>query len=128
MRRFLVLPVLASLLLCLPAATCSSPPPASPGANAVVPALARTTIDDQAIVFAYQALDTVASAIDLAITAGVVKPGTPKAIALANGLDGTRNWLNTASSLQKAGQADNAFAAWQQATAGLANLRLSLKK
>lgn len=126
----LIAPMLAIAALSLAGCgAATTPPPAtastSPPPSVVAP-LGDTLVDDQAIVFGYQALETIASASDFALSTGALKAGSPQAVAIADGLHGTLQWLNTASALQKAGQATSAFAAWQQAKAGLANLRTAL--
>lgn len=48
---------------------------------------ATTTIDDSALEMAWKGFDAALDAIALARTAGVLKPGTPKAIKVADGID-----------------------------------------
>lgn len=129
-RSLLILAASLSLAACTgagPVASAGSTP-ADTSASAPTTPLASTTIDDQAIIFAYQTLDVAASAADVLLATGVVKPGSPEALRLAGGLEGAKTWLGIASDAQKAGQADNYFAALAQGTAALHAAQVELAK
>jgi len=99
----------------------TGPAPAQPTASAITP-LANTTIDDKAIVLAYEALEVAASAVDELLVAQVIKPGSPAALRIADGLSSAKTWLSVAGQAQKAAQADNAAVALLQASSALAGV------
>lgn len=100
---------------------------ASAPASTSVSPLANTTLDDKAIIVAFEALDAAATAADALVAAKAITPGSPRAVTIANGLDGARKWLNIASAAQRAGQADNYVTAIAQAAAAVAGVRAALK-
>lgn len=99
-------------------ATLAPPSAISPGA--------ATLIDDNAVVTAFEALDLAASAAETAIAFKPSLIGTPAAIKLADGLQGTRDWLKIASQAQRAQQATSYYAALEQARAALAGAKSAL--
>jgi hypothetical protein len=116
--------VLCAMPACTMAPAASSPATAGATAPPTVPSLANTTVDEQAIRFGFEALDTTRSVVDALRVSGAIKAGSPKALAIADALERTRGWLNKASTLQRTGQA--AGQAWNQAQAGLASVRAAL--
>jgi hypothetical protein len=66
-----------------------------PVTNRVVPGLMA----------AWRTYDTLLTAVDVLITAGVIRPGTPRATHLADALDRVRNALNAATNAVRAGNA-----------------------
>jgi len=101
----------------------TGPAPAQPSTSP----LSQTSIDDKAVIVAFEALDAAASAADALLAAGVIAPGSTTALRLADSLSAAKTWLNTASIAQRAGQAENRAAALAQAAAALAAVRQALK-
>jgi hypothetical protein len=66
-----------------------------PVTNRVVPGLMA----------AWRTYDTLLTAVDVLITAGVIHPGTPRALQIANALDRVRDALNAATNAVRAGNA-----------------------
>lgn len=90
--------------------------------------LSNTVIDDRAVRYAFQALDAAASLADAALDAKLIIPGSAKALAIADGLDKTRHWLNAASAAQKAGSVTSYNTAFANATAAMAEVNKALGK
>lgn len=87
--------------------------------------LAATTVDDRAVAVAFQSFDTLLAAVDILIDVGAIVPGTPRALAIADGLSTARDLLNRASLLQRAGSGDPA-ALFTAAAAALSRVRTAL--
>jgi hypothetical protein len=100
--RFFHFPALAALVLAVSGcgSTISAPPPVSAG-NLPAPAPIPAPIDEATIKFAFKTLATVGAGTNALISAGVLKPGTPAALRVADGLDGSLTLLNAASTLQR---------------------------
>lgn len=75
---------------------------------------------DLAISRAFDALDLARSAVDVLIAVKVVKPGTPVALTIADGLETTKTWLNIARSAQKLSLGPNYIFAMRKAATALA--------
>lgn len=118
----------AALLLaaCTPA-TVATGGPAPPGVSAPAEAppgklafLAGTHVDDEAIRTATATMRATVSVSAALRAVGIVKPGTPRALAIADGLDAVRRWINAATEAQQLGEQATAYAAFQQAEAAYA--------
>src|SRR3546814_5724151 len=110
-----------ALAACTPA-TVATGGPAPPGTSAPVDAppgklalLAGTHVDDEAIRTATATMRATVSVSAALRAVGIVKPGTPRALAIADGLDAVRRWINAATEAQQPGEQATAFAAFQQA-------------
>lgn len=88
--------------------------------------LAGTTLDDSAVRAAYHALDTAASVIDAAIAAKQIVPGSPRALAIRDGLHATRLAVDAAAAAQRAGQAQSYHDLLVQAETAAANIEALL--
>jgi uncharacterized protein YceK len=101
--RFFHFPALAALVLAVSGcgSVISAPPPASAG-NLPAPAAIPAPIDEEAIKFGFKTLAAVGAGTDLLVDAGVLKPGSPAALRVADVLDGALTMLNAASTLQRA--------------------------
>lgn len=118
------------------AAPPGTPPPAAVAAATIADAtlpppseispLSKTIVDDIAIIRAFQAVDIAATAADTILALKPTFRGTPAARRLADAIDGTRMWLNLASTAQRAGQAANYRTALEQASAALAGAKSAL--
>lgn len=93
-------------------------PPSSP--------LSQTVIDDKVIVLSFEALGVASSAANALIDTGFIKPGSPAALKLADGLETSRAWLNIASAAQRAGQAQDYATAIAQATSALTGIQAQI--
>lgn len=119
--RALILIAAASLGL----AGCNTPVPTE---IPVGPApLSRTTIDEQALIAADRGFDVALDAINLLIDAGVIKPGTPRAIAIARAVRTVDSSLALAARLADAGNAPGYLEALRHAMGGITELRSLLK-
>jgi len=97
-------------LLCAPFTlyACATPPSA---------VLASTTVDEQALVYAGAAkLGADATALE-AVRQGLIEPGSPQAIKIADTLQGAQNALDLAWAAQRVGQEGTAAQQLQFATA-----------
>src|SRR3546814_19071901 len=72
----------------------SAPVDAPPGKLAL---LAGTHVDDEAIRTATATMRATVSVSAALRAVGIVKPGTPRALAIADGLDAVRRWINAAT-------------------------------
>lgn len=89
--------------------------------------LTRTTIDEKAIHAAFVTFGRALDLIDALRDSGVIKPGSPAAIATRNAIRASQSALNAASAAQRAGSATSYTAALSNAEAALANLAAALK-
>lgn len=93
-------------------------------AGAPAPAvLDRTEIDEKALTLAARAVDAAALSASALVRAKVVEPGSPRAIALATGLDKARDAVNAAAAARKAGSAGSYREALAHAEDALAQIR-----
>lgn len=129
MFRSLIL-LAASLSLCAcgatgPVASAGTSPAESKASPPSTP-LAQTKIDDKVIILSFEALGVAATATNVLIDTGIIKPGTASALKLADGLEVCRAWLNIASDAQRAGQAQDYATAIAQATSALAGIQAQI--
>ena len=117
MRQFLNmgLAIAASMLVAGCGVTGTLTDPATAGVagamidatGAVAPApLAKTLIDEKGVVIALQSADVIATGVDQLVAAGVIVPGSPRALTIKSGLIALRSFLIAASAAQQAGNAD----------------------
>lgn len=127
-RSLILLAASLSLCACGPTGTVASAgsTPAESWAQAPSAPLSKTTIDDKVIVLSFEALGVAASAANALIDTGIIKPGSPSALKLADGLETSRAWLNIASAAQRAGQARDYASAIAQATTALAGIQAQI--
>lgn len=92
----IALPLLLVLSACTPTGLTSTPAP-----------LEQTTIDEKAVTLAASTVDALALSASALVKAGVVAPGTPRALSLATALDTARDAVNAAEAARKAGSATN---------------------
>ena len=118
MKRFL--PMLAALSL----GACQLP--ATIGMVSPAP-LAQTAIDDKALQAAWASFDVALDGINLLIDNKVIKPGTPKAIKVANGVDKVTAILTAAESAAAAGSSKDYLVALSQVRGAITELRAALK-
>ncbi len=120
MNRALILLGALSLTACqLPAISIGSPTAPAP--------LAQTVVDDKALQLAWASFDVALDGINILIDAKVIKPGTPKAIAVADGIDKVTGFLTAAESAAAAGSARDYGAALANVRGAIAQLRAALK-
>ncbi len=118
-RLLLALGVVLSLNACaLPSFSLGAPAPAP---------LAQTTIDDTALSAAWKAFDVALDAINLAIDAGAIKVGSPKAIKIADAIDRVTAALTAAEAAAAAASTTSYKTALIEARTALGALRAALK-
>lgn len=122
MKRFLLAATAAlSLSAC-------ALPSFSMGTAAQSPApLAQTTIDDTALSTAWKSFDVALDAINLAIDAHAITPGSAKAVSIANAVDKVTKFLTAAESAAAAGSATDYKVALANASAAITEMRSALK-
>jgi len=121
MKRFL--PLLAALSL-----TACQLPDISIGSALQSPApLANAVIDDKALMAAWQSFDLALDGINKLADLGYLKPGTPKAIAVADGIDKVTGFLTAAESAAAAGSTKDYNVALANVKGAIVQLRASLK-
>lgn len=117
-----------ALAACTTGVSTSTGGPAPPGLSEAPPApLAATQIDDKAVKLGWESLKAVTEAVTALRKAGVIKPGTPRAIAIADTLDATAKWLTAATEAQRLGQQANYAAALLQVEATFTAIRRALE-
>lgn len=120
MKRFLPLLGALSLGACqLPAVSIGSPTAPAP--------LAQTVVDDKALLAAWQSFDLALDAINTLADTGYLKPGTPKAIKVADGIDKVTAFLTAAESAAAAGSTRDYNVALANVRGAIAQLRAALK-
>jgi hypothetical protein len=89
--------------------------------------LATTTIDEKTLILSLQTFDTVLTAVDKLVAAGVIKPGSPRALQIANAIQTAKTAYQAASAAQRVGNSSSYFAALLQAQGALAQINLLVK-
>lgn len=90
------------------------------------PTLQGTAIDEQALTLAAKAVDLAALSASALVAARVIEPGTPRALALAQGLDRARMAVNAAADARNAGNATSYTAALADAENAVAQIRATI--
>lgn len=101
--------------------------PAPPSALEITAPARATTIDEQGVKLAFDAFDTALKAVDGLIAAGVIEPGSPKALQLRALLFRVKAALNAAASAQRASNAESYAAAMADAKAAYVSIQATLK-
>lgn len=117
MKRFLAAFVL-TLALCsctVPNLALGSPAP-----------LAATAIDDKALSAAWKSFDVALDAINLLIDANQIKVGSPKALAIATGIDRVTAALTAAEHAAAAGSTTSYLSALADVQGAITDLRVAL--
>lgn len=117
---------LICILAALSISACSLPP-INIGAPASPAPLAQTTIDDKGLEAAWKSFDVALDAINLAIDAGAIKVGSPKAIKIADAIDKVTAILTAAEKAAAAGSASDYATALINAKGAFLELRAALK-
>jgi hypothetical protein len=102
-------------------AGCATNPLASPTP------LAQTTIDEKGLIIAMQTFDTLLSAVDRLVAVGLIKPGSPIALKIADAVHTAKVAFQAASAAQRAGNSTSYFTAISQAQAAIANINQLIK-
>lgn len=89
--------------------------------------LAQTTVDEKTLVVALQTFDTTLTAIDQLVAAGVIKPGSPQALAIANYIDTAKKAYQAAAAAQRVGNASSYAAALLQVQNAIAQINSLVK-
>ena len=108
MKKLFYAVALASASIALP--SCDLPPPGQ---------LQQTTVDEKAYLTALLAFDTFVESVDSLIDAGVIVPGSPRAVALADAIDKARGAFAVASKALDAGVAQDYVTAMREAADAL---------
>lgn len=77
--------------------------------------LAASTIDEKTLVLALQTFDTALTAVDRLIAVGVIKPGSPRAVQMADAIHKAKVAYQAASAAQRAGNTTSYLTALSQA-------------
>jgi hypothetical protein len=94
-------------------------------ANSPADLLAMTSFDEKAITLAAQAVDAMAVSATAAVSIGVIKAGSPRALALADALDKARIAINDAAIARNALNAPSYTEALARARTAIAAVRAS---
>lgn len=89
--------------------------------------LMQTTVDEKALILSLQTFDTVLTAVDQLIAAGVIKPGSRRAVQIADVIAKAKVAFNAASAAQRAGNATNYISAIADAQQAVANINILIK-
>lgn len=116
MRKFILA---AALALALPGCATIPDTPTAP--------LTQTHIDEQALTAAYASFDVLLTAIDGLVVAGVLKPGTPKALKVKALIQTAQDGLNTARAVREGLSQDNPVLALEKATDAFRQITALLK-
>jgi hypothetical protein len=118
MKKFLIAVTLASVSLsgCTTVGTLAKPAP-----------LAQTTVDEKTLVISLETFETVLTAVDRLVAAGVIKPGSPRALQLADAIQTGKKAYQAAAVAHRLGNASTYFTALLQAQSALAQINLLIK-
>jgi hypothetical protein len=89
--------------------------------------LAQTTLDETALSTAWKSFDVALDAINLAIDARAITPGSPKANRIADAIDKVTKFLTAAESAAAAGSTTDYKVALANASAAITEMRSALK-
>lgn len=99
-----------------------------PGSFLSPPApLSHTTIDEKGLIVALQTFDTVLTAVDRLIAAGVIKPGSPRAVQIADAIHDAKIAFQAASAAQRAGNATGYLSALTNAQTAIGKINTLIK-
>lgn len=97
-------------------------------ATLVEPApLNQTVIDEKGLIVALQTFDTALTAIDRLIAAGVIVPGSPRAIQIADAISIAKRAYAAASAAQRVGNSASYLSAMAQAQTAIGQISVLLK-
>lgn len=111
--------IAAALALSLPGCATLTETPTAP--------LAQTHIDEQALTAAYASFDVLLTAIDGLVVAGVLQPGTPKALHVKALIQTAQDGLNTARAVREGLSQKDPVAALASATDAFRKITALLK-
>lgn len=77
--------------------------------------LAAQSVDEKTLVLALQTFDTALTAVDRLVAAGVIVPGSPRAVQIADAIRTAKKAYQAASAAQRAGNTTSYFTAIAQA-------------
>jgi hypothetical protein len=117
MKKILVALSALSLVACAPGTSILSAP--AP--------LAQTAMDEKALIVALQTFDVVLTAVDRLVAAGVIKPGSPRAIQIADAIRTARLACQAAVAAHHAGNSTSYFTAISQAQTAIGQINLLIK-
>jgi hypothetical protein len=115
--KHLILPI--ALALALPGCATLSEAPTAP--------LSQTHIDEQALTAAYASFDVLLTAIDGLVVAGVLQPGTPKALKVKALIQNAQDGLNTARAVRDGLSQKDPVLALEKATDAFRQITALLK-
>ena len=101
---------------------------ANGGPTSILPPapLSQTTVDEKALTLAAQTVDALALSTSALVKTGVLKGGTPTALAMADALDAARDGVNLAAAAREAGNANDYATAIAKVGAAIAQVRTLL--
>lgn len=115
MKKILIALSLA-VSACAPGGVLSTPAP-----------LTHTVLDEKALILALQTFDTVLTAVDRLVAAGVITPGSPRAVQIADAIEKAKVAYQAASAAQRAGSSTNYLAELANAGSAVAQINSLLK-
>lgn len=89
--------------------------------------LAATVIDERTLVVALLTFDTVLTSVDRLVEAGVIVPGSPRALQIADAIRSAKLAYQAASAAQRAGNSGSYLTALAQARTAVASINLLVK-
>ena len=89
--------------------------------------LSHSTIDEKGLILALQTFDTVLTAVDRLVAAGVIAPGSPRALQIADAIHKAKVAYQAASAAQRAGNSGSYLTAISQAQSAVAQINLLVK-
>lgn len=121
-----------ALLACLLMAACATtgrlPPPDAGGPPPAERCDDLGTVDSRAVCTAFAAFDVALDAVAVLRDTGVIRPGTPKAVAVADAIDATDAALADASAIQRGIRSGDLAGTLLRATAAINRLREALRR
>lgn len=109
-----------SLALALPSC-------ATTGVGQAPAPLNQTIVDEHALLVAINGAEAIRTAVDALVAAGVIQPGTMRALQTRDLLINIRDGLNGAAAAQKAGSSSSYVSALAQANEAITKIRAVLK-
>lgn len=125
MRRTLI--SLAAACLCLAACTTVPALPPTSGPPAAERCDSAGTVDSRAVCTAFQAFDAALYAVEALRDAGVIRPGTPRAVAVAGAIEEADRLLTEASAIQRGLRSGNLIQVLTNASAALGRLQAAIR-
>lgn len=97
------------------------------GVGASPAPLQQSVADEKALIYSYESYDALLTVVDKALDAGLIVPGTARALSIRNNLIRVKAALNAASAARRAGSVAEYDRAFTEAAEAMRLAKLAIK-